>query len=93
MKLFNSKEFQEQDILGKKMKILSCSNKFNLNKSGVVVNETRNMIYIKQHENSQEIKKISKKEIRISHITLPNGDYFINGNTLLGRPEEKISKL
>jgi len=91
--LFKSKDFQVQDILGKKIKILSCSNKFNTNKSGVVVNETKNMIYIKQEEKYSKIKRISKKEIGICKITLPTGDYFINGKALLGRPEEKISKL
>jgi len=91
--LFKSKDFQVQDILGKKIKIISCSNKFNTNKSGVVVNETKNMIYIKQEEKYSKIKRISKKEIGIYKITLPTRDYFINGKTLLGRPEEKISKL
>lgn len=93
MTFFKSKDFQVQDILGKRIKILSCSNKFNTNKSGVVVNETKNMIYINQGKKFMKIKKISKKEIGIYKITLSNGDYFINGKTLLGRPEEKISKL
>ena len=93
MTFFNSKDFQAQGILGKKIKILSCSNKFNTNKCGVIVNETKNMIYINQEESDMEIKKIPKREITLSKITLSTGDYFINGNTLLGRPEEKISKL
>ena len=93
MKLFNSKDFQVQDLLGKKIKILSCSNKFNTYKCGDVVNETKNMIYIKEKEKYSKIKKLSKKEIGLYKITLPTGDYFINGKTLLGRPEEKISKL
>jgi len=90
---FKSKDFQLQDILGKKIKILSSSNKFNTNKSGVIVHETKNMIYINQEKKYMKIKKISKKEIGIYKITLSNRDYFINGKTLLGRPEEKISKL
>jgi len=90
---FKTKDFLVQDILGKRIKILSCSNKFNINKSGVVVHKTKNMIYINQEKKYMQIKKISKKEIGIYKITLSNGDYFINGKTLLGRPEEKISKL
>jgi hypothetical protein len=51
------------------------------------------MIYINQEKKYMKIKKISKKEIGIYKITLSNRDYFINGKTLLGKPEEKISKL
>ncbi len=86
-------DIQVQDIFGKKIKILSCSNKFNKNKCGEVVNETKNMVYIKSEKNYLKIKKIPKKEIGIYRITLSSGDYFINGKALLGRPEEKISKL
>jgi RNase P/RNase MRP subunit p29 len=90
---FKSRDFQVHDLLGKKIKILSCSNRFNTHKCGVVVNESKNMIYIKQEKKYSKIKKFSKKEIELYKITLPTGDYFINGKALLGRPEEKISKL
>jgi RNase P/RNase MRP subunit p29 len=93
MTFFKSKDFQIYDILGKKIKIFSCSNKFNKCKFGIVVNEPKNMIYIKQKKEYSKIKKISKKEIGIYRISLSKGDYFINGKSLLGRPEEKISKL
>ncbi len=89
---FQTKEFQLGDILGKKIKLLSCSNKFNNNKTGIIVNETKNMIYLSSDKDSLEIKKISKKEIDLYKVILPSGDYFINGKTLLGRPEEKILK-
>ncbi|MDQ6724424.1 MAG: ribonuclease P protein subunit [Thermoproteota archaeon] len=90
---FQTKEFQLGDILGKKIKLLSCSNKFNNNKTGIIVNETKNMIYLSSDKDSLEIKKISKKEIDLYKVILPSGDYFINGKTLLGRPEEKILKI
>lgn len=86
-------EFQVNDILGKKIKILSGSNKFNINKTGVIVNETKNMIYLLQEKADLKIKKIPKKEIDVYKVISRSGDYFINGKTLLGRPEEKISKI
>lgn len=89
---FHSKEFQLGDILGKKIQILSCSNKFNVNKTGIIVNETKNMIYLSNDKKTLEIKRIPKKEIDLYKVILPSGDYFINGKTLLGRPEEKILK-
>jgi RNase P/RNase MRP subunit p29 len=88
-----SREFQVNDILGKKIKILSGSNKFNINKTGIIVNETKNMIYLLQERSDLEVKKIPKKEIDVYKVISPSRDYFINGKTLLGRPEEKISKI
>jgi hypothetical protein len=38
MVISQPKEFQVNDILGKKIKILSGSNKFNINKTGIIVN-------------------------------------------------------
>lgn len=88
MKLIPSDDIQLENIIGKRIKVLSCQNKFNNCKSGIIVNESKNMIYLLQEE--KEIKKISKSEINLYKISLPIGDYFINGKALLGRPEEKI---
>ena len=93
MVISQSREFQVNDILGKKIKILSGSNKFNINKTGIIVNETKNMIYLLQEKADLGIKKIPKKEIDVYKVISRSGDYFINGKTLLGRPEEKISKI
>ncbi len=91
---FKSKEYSISDILGKKIEILSCSNKYNINKIGKIVNETKNMIYLlSEKKGSHQVKRISKKEIALYKVILQSGDYFINGKTLLGRPEEKISKI
>jgi RNase P/RNase MRP subunit p29 len=83
--------FLIENIIGKHIKILSCKNKFNNYKSGIVVNETKNMIYMLQNNKKPQITRVSKKEINLYKIILPIGDYFINGKTLLGRPEEKVS--
>ncbi len=79
------------DILGKNITVISCSNRFNLNQNGTIVNETKNMIYISDTKNSI-LKKIAKKEIKTYKINSSSGDYFINGKVLLGRPEERITK-
>jgi RNase P/RNase MRP subunit p29 len=79
-------------ILGKKITILSSSNKSNNNKTGTIVNETKNMVYLLNGKNISRIKKIAKKEINLVRVSNANGDYFINGRMLLGRPEDKIFK-
>ena len=80
------------NLLGKKISILSSSNKFNNNKSGTIVNETKNMLYMLSGKEPAKIKKIAKNEIALVKLHHSNGDYFINGRMLLGRPEEKILK-
>ncbi len=80
------------DILGKNIQIISCSNKFNVKKSGKIVNETKNMVYFRDSTKNQIIK-ISKKEIHLYKVNLSGKDYFINGKNLLGRPEEKIAQI
>lgn len=87
-----NKTINYADILGKNIQIISCSNKFNINKSGKIVNETKNMVYFRDSTKDQIIK-ISKKEIDLYKVNLSGKDYFINGKTLLGRPEEKIAKI
>jgi RNase P/RNase MRP subunit p29 len=89
----SSKGFKIMNILGKKIKILKSTNKFNTDKTGIIVNETKNMIYLSNEKKVAEIKKIPKCEIKVFKVFLASGDYFINGKTLLGRPEEKISKI
>jgi len=51
-----NKNIFPNDILGKNIQIVSCSNKFNINKSGKIVNETKNMIYM-QTNTKDQIKK------------------------------------
>jgi RNase P/RNase MRP subunit p29 len=86
------KELNPVTLLGHKISILSSSNKFNNNKAGTIVNETKNMVYILNGKDITKIKKIAKKEINLVKVFHSTGDYFINGRMLLGRPEEKILK-
>jgi len=53
----HSKGFQIGNILGKKIKILKSTNKFNTDKTGIIVNETKNMIYLSNKEKIADIKK------------------------------------
>ncbi len=72
--------------------IMSSPNKFNNYKTGTIVNETKNMIYLLNGKNILKLKKIAKKEITLVKVFHSEGDYFINGRMLLGRPEENIFK-
>ena len=52
--------FQIVNILGKKIKILKSTNKFNTDKTGIIVNETKNMIYLSNKKKIARCKKNTK---------------------------------
>jgi ribonuclease P protein subunit POP4 len=54
--------------------------------SGQIVRETRNMITIRSGE---ALKNLPKKSINLK-LTLPSRGCFISGNSLIGRPEDRI---
>jgi len=87
------KELNNMTFIGKKITILSSRNNFNNNKTGIVVNETKNMVYLLNGNKISSLKKIAKEEITLAKVSHPERDYFINGRLLLGRPEEKIFKI
>ena len=56
---------------------------------GKVVDETKNMFYIQQHNG--KIKKIIKKNA-VFEFEIEGKFIKILGNTLIGRPEERVKK-
>lgn len=92
--IYNNLVFDQNDLIGKKIEIASSSNKYNQNKSGTFIFESKNMIFLIPGRRSNNcIKKVSKKEIDLIKVYSRDGVYFISGQTLKGRPEERISKI
>lgn len=80
------------DIIGKTVQIISSLNKYNVNKRGVVTNETKNMLYLLM-EKSNRIILIAKKEINLLRIYLNSREMVLKGLDLIGRPEERFLKI
>jgi len=57
---------------------------------GTVVFETRNTIFIRTH---LSIKQVAKKAARKIEIQTNSGVCFISGSSMIGRPEDRISRL
>jgi ribonuclease P protein subunit POP4 len=76
------------DPLFKTVEILDSTNRCINNLKGKMISETKNMIYLLNEKN--EIKKIPKNGIKIIKSSGPEGDYFISGKSLSGRPEDRI---
>jgi RNase P/RNase MRP subunit p29 len=73
--------------LGRFVNIIKSKNAKNLNKSGTIVNETKNMLYL-DNPKSNSVIRIPKDEICEYEIYISNGTYILDGKRLLGRPEE-----
>ena len=91
LEMITAENILSHEIIGLRAKVLECSNRTLINASGRVVGETKNTIVIRTKSGSKKViaKSIAKK-IRFK---LPLGVCFINGIELIGRPEDRISKI
>ena len=78
------------ELIGLKIKICQCSQSNFINVVGQIIFETKNMLIIKKFN---RIKKIEKNIIYKCIIYLETNACFINGNQLIGRPEDRILKI
>ncbi len=78
------------DYLGKFVNVVRSRNKRNSNRSGTVVNETKNMLYLIT-EDRKNVIRIPKSEICEYEIYRSQGTCYLDGKRLLGRPERLIN--
>ena len=78
------------EIIGLSAKIVESADPTLEDVSGSIVSETKNMISIRT---DSSVKKIIKKIIKKIVIKTCFGDCFISGSSLIGRPEDRISRL
>ena len=57
---------------------------------GKIVFETKNMILLKT---SFGIKRVQKTTVKRARFFLPEGACFISGCSLIGRPEDRVSRI
>jgi RNase P/RNase MRP subunit p29 len=87
-----SSQIHYNEFLGKFVKINKATNPRNSNRSGIAVNETKNMIFLMDHK-SRNVMKFPKAEICDYEIYHTGGTCTLNGKRLLGRPEELVNKV
>ena len=75
------------EYLGRFVNITKSRNTKNSNRSGTIVNETKNMLFLIGHQN-KSIIRIPKNEICEYVICHAGETYALDGKRLLGRPEE-----
>ena len=73
--------------LGRFVNIIKSRNTRNSNRSGIIVNETKNMLYLINGK-TKNVIRIPKNEICEYEIRHSGRTYTLDGKRLLGRPEE-----
>jgi ribonuclease P protein subunit POP4 len=88
--MINDKNIFAHELVGLQAKIEESSDRSLIGLSGMIVVETKNMISI---NTDTGIKHISKLVARKIQLCLPLGICFINGSSLIGRPEDRVTTL
>ncbi len=77
------------ELIGLNAHVIASSDPTQVCNEGVIINETREMLYLKH---GAKTIKIAKK-IAVFDITLPDGKVLrVDGDILRGRPEERLKK-
>jgi len=78
------------EIVGLNAKIAESTDPTLQGISGTIVLETKNTISIRT---GSSIKQIAKKAAKKIEIKTESGVCFISGSSMIGRPEDRISRL
>jgi ribonuclease P protein subunit POP4 len=88
--MINDKNIFAHELVGLQARIGESSDRSLIGLSGMIVLETKNMITI---NTGTGVKHISKLVARKIQLCLPSGSCFINGSSLIGRPEDRVTTL
>ncbi|HKZ61962.1 MAG TPA: ribonuclease P protein subunit [Nitrososphaera sp.] len=78
------------EIIGLGARIVESADPTLVGVSGTIVFETKNMISIRT---DSAVKQIAKKVAKKIEIKTHSGVCFISGSSMIGRPEDRISRL
>jgi ribonuclease P protein subunit POP4 len=77
-------------IVGLQVEIIQASDPTLQGMVGTVVFETKNMIFVRSGSTVRQIAKMAAKRLRLQTASCA---CFISGSALIGRPEDRISRL
>lgn len=79
----------QSELIGLKAKVVKSSNPSYVGISGVVVDETRNTLVIRQDNRD----RVVVKDQAVFQFTLSDGTVMeVEGSVILGRPEDRVKK-
>ena len=83
----DKKTFANDEFIGLQVKIKECKDPSWIGKTGLIIDETKNMFTVM---NKTRKIKVSKKKIKLQ-LTLPNQHKVtLDGQKLMKRPEDRI---
>jgi len=84
----NQKIFAKEEFIGLPISVIDSNDPNWKGKSGIIINETKNMFEIKINKKN---KKISKKKNKFEFI-YKQKKIILNGSEIIYKPEERIKK-
>ena len=79
------------ELIGLNVKVVKCSNKDCIGINGIIVDESKNIFYIKGDDG--KIRKLIKRNC-VFLFELPSGEkVLVDGRVIVGRPEERIKRV
>lgn len=88
--MISAQNILAHELIGLDVEITKKDNLIPSKLYGTIVFETKNMILIKTIFG---IKGVPKAIIKKARIILLEGDCFINGSSLIERPEDRVSRI
>lgn len=88
--VINSKNLLCHELIGLEVEVAESLNPSLKGKKGVIMDETRNTLTIKE---GKSLKVIPKNEVTLSISTPKGEDVKVKGRKLEARPENRIKKL
>jgi ribonuclease P protein subunit POP4 len=86
--MITAQNLKRHELIGLKARVLQATNPSLVGIRGTIVDETRNMLVIRD---AQKERAIPKKEV-ILEIGIQKEKVKIKGKELLGRPEDRIKR-
>jgi ribonuclease P protein subunit POP4 len=86
-----AENIQFHELTGLKAEIIEAADPVVCGLKGIIIFETKNMLWFRS-ENCPETKQIAKKVVKKICIDTQFGACFISGSSLIGRPEDRISR-
>lgn len=87
----NNLDLLSEPIIGLRAKIIESADSTLRGSEGILVYETKNTFFIKK--DSPSVIQVPKKVARKIELQTGSRACFISGSALIGRPEDRISRL
>jgi ribonuclease P protein subunit POP4 len=87
--MITPKNILSHELIGLHATILTSPQPRVVGLSGTIIFETKNMLTLRTNSGPKKISKLSAEKMR---MLLPSSVCFIRGPSLIGRPEDRVSR-